>query len=86
METQPKFYIELPADEHGNTAMLPAVYEGTIVQGAGYRKIIFHAPEYALRHKDMRLDSYGGYAEVEGPARMLTHEEWSKLTQGKKPI
>lgn len=84
----PRFYVELPADEDGNTALRPAVIEGRIVQGGpgvhpftnpGRKAILFDAPAEVARHVGMYTDQYGGYAEVEGPARMLTEDEYDEL-------
>lgn len=86
-----KFYVELPADKYGNTATaLPhAVIEGRIVQGGpdahpftnpARKALLFTAPaELAAQWPGMYTDLYGGYAEVEGPARMLTRDEWRHL-------
>ena len=85
-----RFYIELPGDEYGNTAMPRAVYEGQIVQGgtpeAGHfsnparQVILFTAPaDIAAQYKGMYTDAYGGYAEVEGPARLLSREEYTAI-------
>lgn len=82
------FYVELPGDEYGNTAMPTAVFEGEIVQGgtpeAGYYSdpdrqalIITGPPE--IRHDGMYLDSYGGFAETDGPARLLSRQEWKAV-------
>lgn len=89
--TETKFYVELPADEGGNTALHPAVIEGRIVQGgtpeAGYfsnpdrKALLFTAPAEIARHEGMYTDAYGGYAEVEGPARMLSHDEYTALVE-----
>lgn len=89
--TETRFYIELPGDEDGNTAMHRAVIEGRIVQGgtpeAGFfsdpakKALLFTAPEYARSHGGMYVDQYGGYAEVEGPARMLSDEEYDALLE-----
>ena len=91
-ETKTAFYIELPADEYGNTALPKAVIEGAIVQGgtpeAGHfsnparKALLFTAPaELARKHGGVYVDAYGGYAETEGPARMLTREEWEALME-----
>lgn len=83
------FYIELPADRHGNLSMPPAVVEARIVQGGPEhapwvnpdRKVIIFAapPEMAGPRKGCYEDAYGGWAETQGPARMLTFEEHQAL-------
>lgn len=90
--TETRFYVELPADEDGNTSMHPAVIEGRIVQGGtpeagsfsnpARKALLFTAPpELAGRYGGMYVDAYNGYAEVEGPARMLTREEYAALIE-----
>jgi hypothetical protein len=88
------FYVELDADEYGNTALPHAVLEGTIVQGgpASYpytnpsrRALLITGPPELTRHAGMYTDSYGGFAEVPGPARMITSEERAQLARGRKP-
>ena len=85
-----RFYIELPMEEDGCTAIRPAVIEGMIVQGGtpeagafdnpAREALLFSAPaEIASRHSGMYTDAFGGYAEVEGPARLLTPEEYEAL-------
>lgn len=83
------FYVELPADEHGNTSMPRAVVEARIVQGGPdqppltnpRRPAMFaSAPaEIVQRWPCWYEDAYGGWAEVEGPARLLTDEEHDAL-------
>lgn len=88
--SETRFYIELPGDEYGSTAIRPAVIEGRIVQGgtpeAGYfsnpdRKALLFAgpPEIAQTWDGMYVDAYGGYAETEGPARLLSRDEYRAL-------
>jgi hypothetical protein len=86
-----RFYVELPADEYGNTSMDRAVIEGRIVQGGpdaapftspARKALLFTAPaDLADRHGGQYVDAYGGYAEVEGPARMLSDEEYATLIE-----
>jgi hypothetical protein len=84
------FYIELPAYANACTAMPMAVYEARIVPGGSdeapsysnteRQVILFTAPEdIAERHLSMYVDSYGGYAEVDGPARTLTYDEYHDI-------
>ena len=86
--SETRFYIELPGDEYGNTALPKAVVEGRIVQGgteAGFSNparmalLITAPPEVASRWPGMYTDTYGGYAEVEGPARMLSRDEYDAI-------
>lgn len=80
-----KYYIELPGDGNGNTSMPPAIIEGFIVQGgtAGTahcsnpdrQALVIKAPSEVARYIAVYTDTYGGFAEVEGPARTLTMEE-----------
>lgn len=84
-----RFYVELPAEEGGCIALPAAVIEGRIVQGGpgvhpftnpARQALLFDGPpEITARHSGMYTDSYGGYAEVEGPARMLSLEEYDAL-------
>ena len=85
-----KFYVELHGDEYGNTALPTAVIEGRIVQGgtpeAGSfsnpdrKALLFSGPaEIASHWPGMYVDAYGGYAEVDGPARMLTRSEYNYI-------
>jgi hypothetical protein len=87
-----KFYVELPGDENGNTALPKAVIEGRIVQGGPgvhpftnpNRQALPFAgpPEIIARWPGMYVDAYGGYAEVDGPARMLSPREHNALVRG----
>ena len=89
--TETAFYVELPADDDGNTALPLAVIEGRIVQGgtpeAGHfsnparKALLFAAPPEVARHGGIYVDAYGGYAEVAGPARMLSREEYDALIE-----
>lgn len=83
------FLIELP-DEDGNTSMSPSVIDGRIVQGSPDTKphdnpdrqvlLIYGPPEIASRHAPgMYTDSYCGFAEVPGPARMLDRSEYDAI-------
>jgi len=86
------FYIELPADRYGNTALPTAVFAGRIVQGgpgehpftnpARQALIITGPPELASRWPGMYTDAYGGYAEVPGPARLLDRVEYDEIIAG----
>lgn len=89
------FYIELPGDEGGNTALPWAVIEGRLVQGGtpeaghfsnpGRQALLFDGPAEITRHwPGMYTDAYGGYAEVDGPARMLSREQWTALVASQR--
>ena len=82
MTTETRFYVELPADEYGNTALPPAVIEAELAQDAEARrpKLTILAPaEIAQNWPTRYADFYNGYAETEGPARMLNREEYDAL-------
>jgi len=87
-----RFYVELHGDEHGNTALPTAVIEGRMVQGgtpeacsrylsnpARPALLIDGPAEIAGRWTGVYADAYGGFAEVEGPARMLSRAEYDEL-------
>lgn len=76
-----KFYVELPADEYGNIALPRAVIEGRIVQGDAPGRPVFliDGPPEVVPWSGYRAGMWGGYAEVEGPARMLSREEYDAL-------
>lgn len=84
------FYVELPADEDGNTSMPLAVVEARAFQGGpntppltnpSRAAMVPSAPAEIVRRwgSGWYADAYGGWAEVEGPARMLTREEYDGL-------
>ncbi len=90
--TETRFYVELPADEGGSTALAPAVIEGRIVQGGtpeanerhftnpARQVLLFDAPaEVGCKYGGMYTDAYGGYAEVAGPARLLDRGEYDTI-------
>lgn len=82
--TETAFYVELPADEYGNTALPTAVIEARLAQDetAGRPKLTILAPaEIAQRWPTRYADFYNGYAETEGPARMLNREEYGALIE-----
>jgi hypothetical protein len=84
------FYVELP-DHDGNVAYLPyAVLEGRAYPGdqvpgrpggnPNRTLLVFSAPaEFAARHPSAPADAYAGFAEVPGPARLLTRQEYDDL-------
>ena len=98
--TETKFYVELPADEYGNTSMPTAVVEARVVHGIPARwpgknpdrpgMIATGPPEIVSRWPHWYADAYGGWAEVEGPARMLSRPSYEilierVLREGEKP-
>jgi hypothetical protein len=73
------FFVELPADEYGNRAWtngLPCVVEGYLVESDIGLELIFVAPlEIKSKWPSVLFNQYGGWLEVDGPARTLTWEE-----------
>lgn len=86
-----RFYVELPAEEDACTFLPKAVFEGRIIQGGpgahgftdpGRHAFLITAPAgVAARHAGLYTDSCGGFAEVDGPARMLSDEEYDELVK-----
>ena len=78
---EPKFYIELPADKYGNTGRARAVVEASVIQDGPHQRMIPVAPPHFTGKwpGGWYTDIYGGYAEVEGPARMLSDDEYDAL-------
>lgn len=76
-----KFYLELPTDEYGNTAMKRAVVEATSRLQDERERLIPVAPAYHANGwpTGWYRDSYGGWVETQGPARELTYAEWKTL-------
>lgn len=72
-----RFYIELPVDEEGNTAYGFAVFAGYVEDG---RLLRITGPAES-RHMGSRVH-YSGFAEVPGPARMLTVAEYGAIIAG----
>jgi hypothetical protein len=73
------FFVELPADVLGNRAYtnsFPCVVEGKVI---GRELIVKAPPEIAKRWSTIIFNHYGGWLEVEGPARPLTWEEREEL-------
>jgi hypothetical protein len=76
------FYVELPADKDGNTYYTKAVIEGRIVPGEYGANLMIYAPaEVARKWPSVRA---WGFAETEGPARLLTRPEWETLIRSAK--
>lgn len=79
-----QFFVELPADEYGNTAYTMAVVEGEIVPWTydSRRKnlVIIGPPEFRNKWPNLLMENYGGWKEVDGPARLIDREEWKRLT------
>jgi len=81
-DTGTKFYVELPADEYGNTALPTAVIQATIAQHHGRPRLTILAPaEIAQKWPTRYADFYKGYAETEGPARLLSREDYDALIE-----
>ena len=75
-----KFLVPLAADKYGNTAYHKAVFE---VEETPDGVVHVVAPTLELmRHTT--LSTHWPWMETVGPARKLTHEEWTALT-GWKP-
>jgi hypothetical protein len=74
------FYIELPADEYGNTSMPRSVIEGQIQD----RTLTITGPPDLVRYSGCFTDVFGGFAEVEGPARMLSVDEYFAILKTAK--
>lgn len=81
-----KFYCEKPADKYGNRSLTACVIEGEMITREGKRpELMIHAPaEVAAKWPSVLADCYGGFVEVEGPARLLTMEEQFALAGGPK--
>jgi hypothetical protein len=71
------FFVEGPADEHGNRAYSPAVVKGEVVKGptGGPWIGVTEPPEFpwpVVPYAD-------NWLRVEGPARMITSQERDEL-------
>ena len=81
------FFVELPADEYGNRAYTnsyPCVIEADIVPDPygdfPDGELLVSAPEeIAGKWERIPLKQYGGWLEVEGPARPLEWDERDRL-------
>lgn len=80
------FYIELPADEYGNTALPMAVIEGRMTaRDERYPEqlsLLIDSPPELVPWSGYSAGMYGGYAETDGPARTLTREEHREIIAG----
>jgi hypothetical protein len=80
------FYVELPADKYGNRAFtnsFPCVVEGDLVESNLGTELVFKAPkEIASKWPRILFNQYGGWLEVEGPARPLSWDERENLILG----
>jgi hypothetical protein len=76
-----KFFVELHADEYGNTSMQRAVVEAVLTEKNGHDFLTPVAPQHFVDVWPIGWyrDSSGGWAEVDGPARMLSHEEYDEI-------
>jgi hypothetical protein len=77
------FLVELPADKYGNrgyTNSVPCVIEAHETVENGLRHLdIIAPPEIVNKWPGIYRDSYGGWLEVPGPARLLSWEEREAL-------
>ena len=82
-----RFYIQLPDEPGGFSGLPPAVIEARLVPGGSpgtgtlsdpaRQVLLFLAPpEVAIKHRASYADADGGFAEVDGPARILSTDEW----------
>jgi hypothetical protein len=94
-EPEARFYVELPADEDGNTSMPLAVVEGQYHSHGGpglghwtnpaYPVLIVTEAPPGFTYAGCYADAYGGFMETTGPARMLTRDEWEAITGWSRP-
>lgn len=77
------FYVELPADKYGNrafTASFPCVVEGDLIETDFGTELVFKAPkEISSKWSSVLFDQYGGWLEVDGPARLISWEEREEM-------
>jgi hypothetical protein len=82
-ETATRFFIEPPQDEDGNTYLKLSVIEARLEPyNDGFRdreRVHIIAPAELVSWSGTPRDIYG-WVETEGPARMLTRDEWERLT------
>lgn len=76
-----KFFVELHADEYGNTSMPRAVVEAKLAEKNGRDHLTPVAPQRFVDGwpTGWYRDSYGGWAEIDGPARMLSYKEYDEI-------
>lgn len=73
---------EAPGDEHGNTGYPRSVIEVRLIDRDGYLSLQIIGPaEIANRWPSRRL--MDRYRLVDGPARMLSRDEWETLVEFK---
>lgn len=81
------FFVELPVDKYGNRAYtnsFPCVIEAEVVNDDGGDDLVILAPpEISFKWSHIKKDYYGGWLEVEGPARPLTWKERESLIYSK---
>jgi hypothetical protein len=78
-----KFWVELPADEYGNRAFTnsrPRVIEAELNE-AGTALLIIAPDETEFPWRRILIKQYGGWLEVDGPARSLTWDEREALIE-----
>ncbi len=73
------FFVELPADEYGNTAYPLCVMEAEIEHDDFGEILLVKAPPEIAVWPRIYRKLYGGWLECEGPARLLTWDEQKEL-------
>jgi len=75
------FYVELPADEWGNTAYTQGVIEGEIVGEGRDAEMVFKEPKEMAEKwpSGNYCRIYGGWMEVDGPVRDLSWGQRKEL-------
>lgn len=78
------FWVARPSDEYGNTSYTPAVIEGEIIERlGGFTSIkVIAPPEFRDKWPTVSEDFF---METEGPARMLTRDEWKDVVGWSDP-
>lgn len=81
--TETKFYIQRPADEYDNCWYTHAVIEAVKTDASGLGLRVLAPTEFAGNWPTVRLNPgpYASWVETEGPARMLSREEWLGLIE-----
>ncbi len=77
-----RFYIQRPADEYGNTGYPLAVIEATaedLDSPFGARLHVVAPASFGATWHTVRTGY--GWVETEGPARMLSREEWEGIIE-----
>lgn len=79
------FYVELPYDDFGNTLRTRAVVEGYIKIRYERTMLIPVAPQHFVDKwpTGWYMDDSAGWVEVDGPARMLTLQQYREIIGGR---